>query len=95
MAGIVGTHSRPALKYGIRGRMEAFQYINHPILRRHLIEISRAVLDNTRSIYEIFGDDTMKVRSCLLLFDSVSDITEFRAIFKKYSLKLYFHPKDI
>ena len=32
MAGIKGTHSRPALFYGINGRLEAFQYINHPTL---------------------------------------------------------------
>ena len=68
MAGIKGTHSRPALFYGINGRMEAYQYINHPTLRKRLIEVSEAVLNNTRTVYEIFGNDTMKVRACMLLF---------------------------
>ena len=84
MAGIKGTHSRPALFYGINGRLEAYQYINHPVLRHHLIEISEAVLDNKYSAYEIFGDDIIKFRSSILLFDSVSDIPVFRQIKNKY-----------
>lgn len=84
MAGIKGTHSRPALFYGINGRLEAFQYINHPTLRKHLVEICEAVLDNKYSIYEIFGDDVIKVRSCILLFASVSVIPVFKQIKSKY-----------
>ena len=84
MAGIKGTHSRPALFYGINGRLEAYQYINHPVLRHHLIEISEAVLNSKYSAYEIFGDDIIKFRSSILLFDSVSDIPVFRQIKNKY-----------
>jgi uncharacterized protein (DUF1810 family) len=84
MAGIKGTHSRPALFYGINGRLEAYQYINHPILRKRLIEVSEAVLNNTRTVYEIFGNDTMKVRACMLLFSSVSDISVFKQLMRKY-----------
>ena len=84
MAGIKGTHSRPALFYGINGRLEAFQYINHPTLRKHLGEICAAGLDNKYSIYEIFGNDAIKVRSCILLFASVSDIPVFKQIKSKY-----------
>ena len=84
MAGIKGTHSRPALFYGINGRLEAFQYINHPTLRKHLIEICEAVLNNKYSIYEIFGDDVIKVRSCVLLFASVCDIPVFKQLKSKY-----------
>ena len=84
MAGIKGTHSRPALFYGINGRLEAFQYINHPTLRKRLVQICEAVLDNKYSIYEIFGNDAIKVRSCILLFASVSDIPVFKQIKSKY-----------
>ena len=84
MAGIKGTHSRPALFYGINGRLEAYQYINHPILRKHLVEISEAVLNNKYSVYEIFGDDIIKVRSCMLLFATVSDEPIFKQIINKY-----------
>lgn len=84
MAGIKGTHSRPALFYGINGRLEAYQYINHPTLRKRLIEVTEAVLNSTRTVYEIFGNDTMKVRACILLFSSVSDILVFKQLIRKY-----------
>ena len=84
MAGIKGTHSRPALFYDISGRLEAYQYINHPVLRRHLVEITEAVLNSKYSAYEIFGDDIIKFRSSILLFDSVSAIPVFRQIKNKY-----------
>ena len=84
MAGIKGTHSRPALFYGINGRLEAYQYINHPVLRKHLVEISEAVLNNQCSVYEIFGNDAMKVRVCMLLFASVSDEPVFKRVIAKY-----------
>lgn len=84
MAGIKGTHSRPALFYGLNGRLEAFQYINHPTLRKHLVEICEAVLNNKYSVYEIFGDDVIKVRSCILLFASVCDIPVFKQLKSKY-----------
>ena len=87
MAGIKGTHSRPALFYGINGRMEAYQYINHPTLRKHLVEISEAVLDNKYSVYEIFGNDAIKVHSCIKLFASVSDEPIFKKIIAKYGWK--------
>ena len=84
MAGIKGTHSRPALFYGIRGRLEAYQYINHPTLRHRLIEITEAILDNKRTVYEIFGNDTMKVRASILLFASVSDIPVLKKMLSTY-----------
>lgn len=84
LAGIPGVHSKPALKYGIHGRMEAFQYINHPILREHLVQMATAILENQMTIYEIFGTDAMKVRSCVKLFSSVSDIKELKRIMSRY-----------
>ena len=70
--------------YGINGREEAKAYIAHPILRERLVEISEAVLNNEKSVYEIFGNDAIKVRSCILLFESVSDIPVFKQIKSKY-----------
>ena len=84
MTGIKGTHSKPALFYGINGRLEAYQYINHPILRARLIEISQAIIDNEKTVYEIFGNDTMKVRACILLFTSVADIPELNKLKAMY-----------
>lgn len=70
--------------YGINGREEAFQYINNPILRDRLIEITEAVYNNEKTVYEIFDHDAIKVRSCMQLFASVSDIPIFKQMLKKY-----------
>lgn len=74
--------------YGIDGREEAYAYIEHPILRERLVEATRAVLNNGKSVYEIFGQDTIKVRSCMLLFTSVApEIPEFKRLIQKYNWK--------
>ena len=70
--------------YGINGREEARAYIEHPVLRERLVEISEAVLNSETSVYDIFGQDTIKVRSCILLFASVCDIPVFKQLKSKY-----------
>lgn len=70
--------------YGINGREEAKAYIEHPVLRERLVEICEAVLNSETSVYDIFGRDTIKVRSCILLFASVLDIPIFKQIKSKY-----------
>ena len=70
--------------YGLDGREEAKAYIENDTLRTRLVEISEAVLNNEKSVYEIFGNDAIKVRSCILLFASVSDIPVFKQIKSKY-----------
>lgn len=70
--------------YGINGREEAKAYIEHPVLRERLVEICEVVLNSKTSVYDIFGSDTIKVRSCILLFASVCDISVFKLIKNKY-----------
>ena len=70
--------------YGINGREEAKAYIEHPVLRERLVEISEAVLNSETSVYDIFGQDTIKVRACILLFESVCDIPVFKQLKSKY-----------
>ena len=70
--------------YGINGREEAKAYIEHPVLRERLVEICEAVLNSETSVYDIFGSDAIKVRSCILLFASVCDIPVFKRIKSKY-----------
>lgn len=79
--------SEMARHYGIRGREEAEEYINCTILRERLVEITEAVYNNENTVYEIFGNDAIKVRSCMLLFASVSDIPIFKKMIHKYSWK--------
>ena len=70
--------------YGIKNREEAKAYISHPILKERLIEICKAVLNNKVSVYDIFGEDTMRIRACVLLFASVSDEPVFKQLIQKY-----------
>ena len=77
-------HSELSEFYGINGREEAKAYIEHPVLRERLVEICEVVLHSEKSVYDMFGQDAIKVRSCILLFASVSDIPVFKQIKSKY-----------
>ena len=73
--------------YGINGREEAYAYMKHPILGQRLIEATEAVLNNEHSVYDIFKQDTIKFRSCMLLFTTISNHPVFKQIIKKYCWK--------
>jgi len=74
--------------YGLKGQMEALQYINHPVLRSRLIEMSKAVMNCGYSIYEIFSKFDVRIfRSCINLFASISDIPIFDKIRTQYGWK--------
>ncbi len=79
--------SSTAKYYGIKNVEEAEEYISHPLLRKRLIEISEALLDNECSAVEILGHtDAMKVRSCMTLFHIADPSTE---VFSKVIDKFY------
>lgn len=73
--------------YGIAHRGEAMDYMDKPILRDRLIEVTKAVYNNDKSVYEIFGNDAIKVCSCMKLFASVSDHPIFKKMLDKYNWK--------
>jgi len=73
--------------YGINGREEAYEYVANPVLRDRLVEATEAVLNNEHSAYDIFGNDVIKFRACMLLFASISDIPVFRQVLIKYKWK--------
>lgn len=77
-------HSEISKFYGINGREEAYAYKANPTLRKRLVEITEAVYNSDKSVYEIFGNDAIKVRSCMLLFASVSDEPIFKKMISKY-----------
>ena len=77
-------HSELSEFYGINGREEAYAYIANETLRDRLVEITEAVLNNEKSVYDIFGDDTIKFRSCMRLFASVCDEPVFKKVLAKY-----------
>ena len=77
-------HSELSNFYGINGREEAYAYMENPILSKRLIEATEAVLNNEHLVYNIFGQDTIKFRACMLLFATISDNPVFKQVIKKY-----------
>lgn len=59
--------------YGIKGREEAYAYMNDEELRNRYLRCCQAIIDSNKTIYEIFGNNAMKIRSSLLLMNSVCD----------------------
>lgn len=69
--------------FGIRNRAEAIAYINNPILKNHLIELCEAIIESPYSVRHIFNNDWIKVRSCMLLFDSINHDSIFNKVLSK------------
>lgn len=63
-------HSEMSKFYGIRNFEEAIHYLSHPVLGKHLIEITTAVLESgEKSAAALFGSpDDLKLQSCMTLF---------------------------
>ena len=73
--------------YGISGLEEAKEYYNNDYLRKHLIEISKALLRvENKSINYIMGyPDNLKLKSCMTLFELVDPKEEiFKEVLDKY-----------
>ncbi len=71
--------------YGINGREEAKAYIEHPILRERLIRAFQVLLDSDKSVYEVFSNlGVLKIRTCALLFASITDEPVFKQLIRKY-----------
>lgn len=80
-------NSETANFYAIKDIDEAFEYLEHPVLGKHLVEISKAVLAiNDKSAQEIFGSpDDMKLHSSMTLFGQVENADPvFAEILNKY-----------
>ena len=71
--------------YGLNGREEAKAYIEHPILRERLIRAFQVLLDSDKPVYEVFSKlGVLKIRTCALLFASLSDEPVFKQLIRKY-----------
>ena len=84
--------SRNSIFYSIKDAEEAKEYLEHPLLGRRLREISYALLAlKTDNPSDVFGStDTMKLRSCMTLFDYV----EPKSVFDKVLMKFYGGKRD-
>lgn len=72
--------------YAIEDLAEATEFINHPILSAHLLEISTELLKlKTNDALEILGKpDNLKLKSCMTLFARVSDEVVFKQLLEKF-----------
>ena len=75
-------YSPAAQNYGITSLNEARAYLANPTLRKHLIEVSEALLQHKdMTAFEILGTtDAIKVRSCMTLFDMVEPNSVFEQV---------------
>ena len=74
--------------YGLNGREEAKAYIEHPVLKERLIAAAQVLLDNEKPLNSIFSNlGRLKLRSCMLLFASISDEPIFKQVLIKYGWK--------
>ncbi|UUW08278.1 DUF1810 domain-containing protein [Flavobacterium plurextorum] len=73
--------------YGLKNLDEAAEYLNHPVLGKRLIEISKALLQQQgKTALEIFGKpDERKLKSSMTLFGLLADAPDyFRQVLEKY-----------
>lgn len=79
-------HSTTAKYYGIKNKEEALAYLKNELLKKHLIEISEAVLKINDDIKNIFGyPDYLKLKSCMTLFYIVDpSINVFNSVIEKF-----------
>ena len=72
--------------YGIKDLEEAREYMNNEYLRNNLINISKVLLTlKTNNPKDIFGSiDSVKLKSCMPLFELVSDNEVFSKVLDKY-----------
>lgn len=78
--------SSTAQYYSIQDRLEAEEYMAHPVLGARLLEISRALLTlESNDATAVMGyPDDLKLRSCMTLFAQVSDDPVFEAVLDKF-----------
>ena len=79
-------HSETALYYEIKSLEEAKAYLEHDVLRNRLLQLTdELLLLTTNNPIEIFGYvDAMKLKSCMTLFEYISDIENFGKVLEKF-----------
>ena len=80
-------HSEMAKKYAIRSLKEAKAYLENDKLNARLREITRALLEHagSKEMTDMMSRiDTIKVRSCMTLFDIVSPHDVFEEVLDKF-----------
>ena len=80
-------HSNKSQYYGIEDAKEAEEYWEHPVLRKRLLDITDALIEqkHNNTISEIFGSvDALKVKSCMTLFYLITNCVLFKDVIDIY-----------
>ena len=79
-------NSETAIYYEIKSLEEAKAYLEHDVLRNRLLQLTdELLLLTTNNPIEIFGYvDAMKLKSCMTLFEYISDIENFGKVLEKF-----------
>lgn len=79
-------HSAMADHYGLADIKEAQEYYHDPLLKKHLLEMSAALLSlDERDPVRIFGTiDVLKVRSSMTLFYEATGEKIFKEVLTRY-----------
>lgn len=72
--------------YEIKNADEAIAFLEHPILGKHLVEITSELIKKEETVNDIFGNlDVEKLKSCMTLFASVQNSEPiFQEVLHKY-----------
>ena len=73
--------------YAIQDRTHALEYMSHPILCSRYIMCCQAILDSGKTVYDIFGDDAVKVHSSIMLMNSVWNDEVIKEVIRKHGWK--------
>lgn len=83
-------HDAVAEYYALKNKSEAEEFLAHPVLGKRLVEITNSLLKlDAYDPVAVFGiTDAFKLRSCMTLFDAVSDdkTTVFDEVLEKYCM---------
>ena len=91
--------SKTAIYYGIKDFEEATNYLKNDILRAHLIEMSKALIDlGNVNIFSVMGYiDDVKLQQCMTLFNKVEKEMKINCdnIFQKVLEQFYEGKEDL
>lgn len=73
--------------YALKNREHAKEYMNNELLRNHYLECCQAIIDSGKSVYEIFGNDAVKVHSSIMLMNSVLDDSVIKEVIRRHGWK--------
>lgn len=78
--------SSMSVYYSIKSKQEAIEYMKHPLLSKNLIEITKVLCTlNTNDSIKVFGTiDSIKLQSCMTLFNEIKPNELFQKVLNKY-----------